>query len=172
MKIDVKVLIENLQEEVAPDEALKARMTEALIKCAALEGFESPSEVSVMLVDDDEIREINKEQRGIDKATDVLSFPIVDMHEGTILSDEGDVDMEEGRLLLGDIVISMETMKRQAGEYGHSIERELCFLATHGMFHLLGYDHGDEEEERIMIGKQEQVLASMGLERDEEQKAD
>lgn len=161
----MEVLIENLQDNVAITDKLEALLKEAVNGCLRLQEFQMPSEISIMLVDDSKIKEINKEQRNIDKATDVLSFPMVDMKDGEIISNEGDFDLDENLLLLGDIIISTDTAMKQAEEYGHSFEREMAFLVTHGVFHLLGFDHEVEEEERVMMGKQESVLKGMGLER-------
>ncbi|HHY67375.1 MAG TPA: rRNA maturation RNase YbeY, partial [Alicyclobacillus sp.] len=109
-----------------------------------------------VLVDDERIHELNRDYRGVDRPTDVLSFA---MREG-----EGEpVQTEEGRELLGDIVISVETAERQANQYGHSLRRELAFLAVHGFLHLLGYDHQSPEQERVMFGKQEEVLSALGI---------
>ena len=139
--------------------------TEKLIEMCAVgaleeEGIEDDAELSVTLIDNENIRALNSEHRGIDRATDVLSFP---------LGDENgfDTDPETGAILLGDIVISMERAKEQAEEYGHSFRREFAFLLTHSLFHLLGYDHvNGEEEERIMFGKQEKVLEKLGITRE------
>nr|WP_276716461.1 rRNA maturation RNase YbeY [Kyrpidia tusciae] len=126
-----------------------------LEEAASREGVDA-AEVSVVLVDDERIRELNRDYRGVDRPTDVLSFA---MREG-----EGEpVQTEEGRELLGDIVISVETAERQANQYGHSLRRELAFLAVHGFLHLLGYDHQSPEQERVMFGKQEEVLSALGL---------
>jgi len=92
-------------------------------------------------------------------------FPIVDMYDGVIKSSQGDFDLDEGRIILGDILISMEKAKEQSMEYGHSFERELIFLLTHGVFHLLGYDHDTPEREKKMFEKQEAILKSLNLER-------
>lgn len=126
-----------------------------LEEAASREGVDA-AELSVVLVDDERIRELNRDYRGVDRPTDVLSFA---MREG-----EGEpVQTEEGRELLGDIVISVETAERQANQYGHSLRRELAFLAVHGFLHLLGYDHQSPEQERVMFGKQEEVLSALGL---------
>ena len=159
------VLIENLQTKIEVKESIEKLLNNAVELSLKSEGFDIPSEISILLVDDEKIRDINREQRNIDKPTDVLSFPIVDMVEGEIISDQGDFDMEEELLLLGDIVISLETARKQAEEYGHSFERELAFLTTHGVYHLLGYDHQDENQESKMLGKQEKVLMQMELPR-------
>jgi probable rRNA maturation factor len=161
----VEVLIQNIQDKIDITKNIENIMENAVEFCLVHEKIEKPSEVSILLVDDEKIREINNEQRGIDSSTDVLSFPIVEMEDGEIKSNLGDIDMEENIMLLGDIVISLETAYKQANEYGHSFERELAFLTTHGVFHLLGYDHEDEESEKNMLNKQEVVLGKMGLKR-------
>ena len=117
-------------------------------------------EVNVTFVDNEQIRELNKQFRDKDKSTDVLSFPLGE-------NDEFDLNPETNNLQLGDIVISMETAVKQAYDYGHTLEREIAFLTVHSMLHLLGYDHekgGLEEME--MRSKEEQVLESLGLARD------
>jgi len=121
------------------------------------------AEVSVLLTDDEEIRKLNKEFRGIDKATDVLSFPMVeyDLPGDFSMIEETNEDSfhpETGELMLGDIVISVERVKKQAEEYGHSFKRELAFLTAHSMFHLFGYDHMEEEERIRMEEKQNNLL--------------
>ncbi|MCM1055146.1 MAG: rRNA maturation RNase YbeY [Bacteroides sp.] len=117
------------------------------------------AEVSLTVVGNGEIRELNREHRQKDSVTDVLSFPLGE-------NGEFDVDPETNRIMLGDIVISAERAAEQAKEYGHSFEREMCFLAVHSMFHLLGYDHeAGEEEEKIMFDKQRRVLDKLGINR-------
>ncbi|SER80610.1 rRNA maturation RNase YbeY [Salisediminibacterium halotolerans] len=113
------------------------------------------TEVSVTFVRDEEIHELNQMYRDKDRPTDVLSFAL----------NEGEADpLADGVPdLLGDIVISVDTAKRQAEEYGHTEDREYCFLAVHGFFHLIGYDHASTEEEEEMLTKQEDVLQSYGL---------
>ena len=112
-------------------------------------------DVTVAIVDDAEIRRMNREYRGIDSPTDVLSFPA---HEGFMLLSEPDA-------FLGDIAISVDRARLQADEYGHSIERELAFLPIHGMLHLLGFDHILKEDEEEMIALQDQILREMGCSR-------
>ena len=118
------------------------------------------AEVSVTVVDDIEIKEINKTYRNIDKATDVLSFPMYEyeMNGDFENLDDSAFNPESGELLLGDIVISAEKVVAQAKEYGHSEEREFAFLLVHSMLHLLGYDHMEEEERLIMESKQKEIL--------------
>lgn len=110
-------------------------------------------EINVTICDDEEIREINKEHRGIDRPTDVLSFPFFDF------------DTPNQTVLLGDIIISRDTAYRQAKEYGHSPKREFCFLAAHSALHLLGYDHETDEERVVMEAKQRDILDNLGIKR-------
>ena len=129
---------------------------------AALDYEKCPfeAEVSVSIVDDEEIREINKTYRNIDKSTDVLSFPLYEYEKAADFESLEDFafNPESGELLLGDIVISSEHVILQAKEYGHSEKRELAFLVVHSMLHLMGYDHMEEEERLIMESKQEEIL--------------
>ena len=116
-----------------------------------------------MFTDNEGIRVLNAQHRGIDRATDVLSFPMLEYDDdGEMFDDPGDIEDE---LCLGDIVISLERAAEQAEEYGHSFEREVGFLTVHSMLHLLGYDHMTEEEEKEMFGFQKEILTKMGLER-------
>jgi len=119
------------------------------------------SEVSVTFVTNDVIQEINKTYRKKDMPTDVISFAMEEMGEGEMEILDADIPT-----MLGDIVISVERTKEQAESYGHSFERELCFLAVHGFLHLLGYDHGTEEQEIEMFGLQETILQAFGLMRE------
>lgn len=158
-----EVFLENLQDKMRVDEELGKLLEKIVIESIKLSDLKTGCEVGITLVDDNRIQEINREFRNIDSATDVLSFPIVEMDEGIVLSTEGDIDRDENLLLLGDIVISLERAEKQAEEYGHSFAREVAFLTTHGVFHLLGYDHMNDEQESKMLGKQEEVLAILGL---------
>lgn len=123
------------------------------------EGITDDCEISVTFVTNEKIQEINREYRGKDKPTDVISFALEEGDE-----DEPIVGAPTQRVL-GDIIISIPKTKEQAEEYGHSFERELGFLAVHGLLHLLGYDHGTEEEEKEMFSKQEGILEEYGLKR-------
>lgn len=136
-----------------------------LHKAGELEGIAS-GEVALTFTDDEGIRGMNREYRGIDAPTDVLSFPMREMgrEEMPIHYDEADLPEGEDELL-GDIVISVERAMAQSKEYGHSIEREIGFLFVHGFLHLLGYDHQDEVSEQGMFAKQERILAEVGLTR-------
>lgn len=142
-------------EDISPE--LLNSIKNCCIAALEEEKIDERAEVSLTVVDNEEIRELNNEFRGKDSVTDVLSFPMSE-------NGEYDVDPETNRIMLGDIVISAEKARQQAEEYGHSFEREMCFLATHSMFHLLGYDHEiSEEEEKIMFQKQNMVLDRLGI---------
>ncbi|CAG7619997.1 rRNA maturation RNase YbeY [Paenibacillus allorhizosphaerae] len=155
------------------------KLEELLRLCGEQENV-SDGEVALTFVDDEAIQELNKQYRGLDKPTDVLSFAMQEVgdEELEIIYDEEDLDdtndsvngadgdEEDGfEEPLGDIVISVPRAIAQAEEYGHSVERELGFLFVHGFLHLIGYDHQSEEEEKTMFGKQEQILQKAGLTR-------
>lgn len=140
-------------------------MLEKLIKYTAEhEEVDENSEVSISFVNNDEIQRINKQYRGKDYPTDVISFALEEQSE-----DELEIIGDESLPVhLGDIVISIEKAKEQSEEYEHSFEREIGFLAVHGFLHLLGYDHETDEEEKEMFERQENILQEFGLKRDEE----
>ena len=166
----MQVFIESIQDKVEAGPHIEEIIKSAVRLCLENEKFEHDSEISILLVDNERIAKINKEHMGIDKPTDVLSFPMVDMCRGKVLDRTGDYDMENQLLVLGDIVISLEKAKEQAEEYGHSFEREIAFLVTHGVYHLLGYDHEDPEQENEMMSRQEDVLTKMNLKRKQDGK--
>ena len=147
-----------------PCEELATKVIEA-----ALDYEECPYEVEVnlLLTMNDEIQEMNQNFRQIDRATDVLSFPMIDYEEAgnfDFLEDVMDAFHPEfGELMLGDIVISKEKVISQAEEYGHSIEREYAFLIAHSMLHLFGYDHMEEEERIVMESKQKEILEQLQI---------
>ena len=138
---------------------------------AAIEYVNCPyeTEVSLLLTMNEEIREMNRDFRGIDKATDVLSFPMVEYEragEFSFLEDAPEYfHPESGELILGDIVISKEKVMEQSEEYGHSAEREYAFLIAHSMLHLFGYDHMEEKERIMMETKQREILQLLQIER-------
>ena len=157
----IEIYLSDEQTLLAPPEDMESlieRCTAAALEEEELGEYDA--QVSVTLVDNEGIRALNNEHRGIDRATDVLSFPLGD--------DEGfDTDPETGAILLGDIVLSLERAKEQAEEYGHSYRREVAFLLAHSLFHLLGYDHEiSEEEEKLHFAKQEKILEKLGITRD------
>ena len=120
-------------------------------------GIEDDVEVSCVLVDDERIHEINREYRHIDRSTDVISFA---------MEDNDQFYVEGMPRTLGDIFISVDHAKKQAEEYGHSLRREMCFLFTHGILHLLGYDHMTDGQEKEMFGLQDEILGALSIERE------
>ncbi len=148
---------------------------EALIRSVVSEALDyvgCPYEtaVNVLLTDNEAIRELNREYRQIDRPTDVLSFPMIAYEEPADFSrleedPEAYFDPDTGELLFGDIVLSLEKMRAQAAEYGHSEQRELAFLVAHSMLHLSGYDHIEDGEREIMEAKQEEILQKLHLTR-------
>ncbi len=161
----MKILIENNQNKVDVTDKTRKLINNVVEKSIDIEGFENDIEMSVVLTDNDGIKKINNAFRNINRPTDVLSFPMLEIALGEIESSVGDFDFEENLLMLGDIVVSLEMAESQATEFGHSFERELGFLISHGMFHLLGYDHEDGQQENVMKEKQEAVLKAMDLSR-------
>ena len=143
----------------------------AAFAAAATETFyalalDGEAEVEVTFVGEDEIRELNARTRGVDRATDVLSFPMLEeIKPFTADNYPLDVDPASGRVTLGSIVICEAIALRQAEEYGHAAEREKTYLFTHGLLHLLGYDHIEEEDRRVMRGAEERVLSAIGITR-------
>ncbi len=158
----INIFLSDEQDKLSPPEDIEKLIELCTAGALEEEGIEDDAEVSVTFVDNEAIRELNNRHRGIDRATDVLSFPISD---GEFFEVNPDTDA----ILLGDIVISLERAKEQAEEYGHSYRREVAFLLTHSLFHLLGYDHVDSpEDEKVMFDKQERVLEKLGITRDEQ----
>ena len=155
--MSVKVNITDNQKRIKLPTGTRLLIRKACTATLKLEGFEDSAEVNVTLVNDEMIREMNRQYRDIDASTDVLSFP---------LGENGiyDENPETGAKMLGDIVISVEHALSQADLYGHGIEREVAFLTVHSMLHLLGYDHEQGGlQKTIMREKEEQVLDALGL---------
>ncbi len=155
----VKVVIDNKQKAVKIPTGVRLLIRRCCHAVLELEGFDGSAEVDVSLVDNDQIRAINREQRNLDVPTDVLSFP---------LGENGVYDQNPatGAYMLGDIVISLERAAAQAEEYGHSFQREVGYLTVHSMLHLLGYDHVDGGLEAVhMREREEAVMLSVGLPR-------
>jgi probable rRNA maturation factor len=141
------------------DQRTKTTLHELLETAAEMEDL-TEGEVSVTFVTNEEIQELNRTYRDKDQPTDVLSFPMYEAEEVDI-----EVSDESEPLLLGDVVISVPRAKVQAEQFGHSFQRELGFLLVHGFLHLIGYDHQNEEAEKDMFAKQEDILAKHGLNR-------
>ncbi len=146
---------DNLPNE---EELIKKVVNEVLLE----EKIVVDVDVYITLTNNEEIHKINSEFRNVDKATDVLSFPMYERDEIPNLKKKSDDGVEK---ILGDIIISVEKVKEQAEEYGHSFERELAYLVTHGMLHLLGYDHMIDEEKKVMREKEEEILGIMNISR-------
>jgi probable rRNA maturation factor len=158
-KMKLKICFENDQTIFALPYKVKMLVRDAIENTLDYEQYGNPCEVSVSFTDNAGIHALNKKFRGIDRPTDVLSFPLFDY---TGESEEPPVDELMG--MLGDIVISLEQAALQAEEYGHSFEREVAFLTVHSMLHLLGYDHEtSEEDEADMRHRQSEIMEQMGL---------
>ncbi len=122
--------------------------------------------VGITFVSAEEIKKLNHEHRNVDKVTDVLSFPMLEIdYKTTKLKDFEDERSPDGELYLGDIVLCKDKAKEQAKEFGHSLKREISFLVVHGMLHLLGYDHIEKEDERVMMTTAEEILANFKIKR-------
>ncbi len=163
----------NLTEECAVKFEFDCRDVAFRVMNAVLDSEHCPYEatVDVTLTDDNAIHEINLAQRNIDRATDVLSFPMTQFPvpgEFDFLEEDGmdSFDPDSGELMLGDIVISVDHVKAQAEEYGHSLLREFAFLVAHSMYHLIGYDHMTGSEAAVMEQKQKDVLEQLNINRD------
>ncbi len=145
------VYLNNLQEKVPVSEKLEKLVTRVVAEALRSFGPGGEPEVGIVFVDDDYIAGLNRQYRGVEGPTDVLSFA---MQEGDPVPGG-----EAEDLLLGDVVISLETALRQGDEYGHGFEREVAYLTIHGVLHLLGYDHGTEAEKKEMRQREEEILA-------------
>ncbi len=148
------VYVNNLQGQLSAGEDLQALAERVVQEVLAAEGVAKEVEVSVVFVDDEYIRRLNRQYRGVDFPTDVLSFAML---EGEPLAGK------EEELILGDVVVSLPAAQRQSAEYGHSLAREVAYLIVHGMLHLLGYDHQTAEQKQVMRTKEEAVLEKLNL---------
>lgn len=124
-------------------------------------------EVTLSFVSCERIRDYNKQYRQVDKATDVLSFPMLNISYNQTVKEFAEDILPNGTIYLGDVVICKKIAKAQAKEYGHSLKREVAFLALHGLLHVLGYDHIEKEDEAVMMAKSEEILSSLGIGRGE-----
>ena len=175
MKVQIENNTRSLKKEELDSFSSYVAKAFELISCAKyidkrIAGSDAELSVDVKFVGEDRIRELNNAHRGLDKVTDVLSFPILDMVDGKLSSDlmPYDYSYQDGIKILpcGDIVICVKRAASQAEEYGHSLQRELVFLAVHSFLHLMGFDHEDPKTEKNMFSKQEDVMESIGLPRD------
>lgn len=164
-------LLWNIDTQIDP--GLLTLMQTAADCALTMEGVKRPCAVSVRLCDDEAIHAINRDYRGVDRATDVLSFPMVSYPAG-VTAGQADkllrqaLDDELNACMLGDLIISVPHVLAQAEEYGHSPQREAAYLLVHGICHLMGYDHMEDEEKRRMRAMEEKILSAVGLEREGE----
>ncbi len=154
----MEIIITNEQSTILVEATLEDMLKTVLAKIAEVYEIDEAAEVGVTLTDDAGIHALNRDYRGKDRPTDVLSFALNDGEEGAFEN--------PAALLLGDIIISLETAKRQAEEYCHSLEREIAYLTAHGMLHLLGYDHESDAEKAEMRKEEEYVLGLLGIVRE------
>ena len=149
-------------DEIEENKEYEAKVMEVIEKCFEEEKLKKLNlYISITLTTPSNIRKLNKEYRNIDKETDVLSFPMFEKYEiDRIIEKQERQPLEE---TIGDIVISVERVKEQAKEYGHSFERELSYMLVHGFYHLMGYDHIEEEDKKIMRPKEEKILSELNI---------
>lgn len=161
-----EVLIENEQAQIEIDDETESLIKKCVDAVLEYEKCDFDAQVSVSVVDENEIKELNNEYRQKNSITDVLSFPMLEFDENNqMICDEFDFDDEN--IVLGDIVICAKRADEQAKEYGHSFTREIAFLTVHSMLHLLGYDHEHSEDmEQEMFKKQKDILNKMGIARE------
>lgn len=165
------IYIDNRQNKIKVSEELKKTIEDVVDYAIREEKVKYDYEISVIFVDNDNIKQINKEQRNIDKVTDVLSFPMLEYPKGKVYKDIyinykfDDSYFDDGNLVLGDIVLSLERAMEQCREYGHSFLRETMYLTVHSVLHLLGYDHMIENEKKIMRKKEEEILSKFDINR-------
>ena len=158
-----------IDPEVETTPELEEALRRAVQAALEAEGVDVPCAVEVCLTDDENIHQTNRDMRGVDAPTDVLSFPMFELRPGEKpLAEWADPDTDQ--VLLGDMMISLERARAQAEEYGHSLEREVCYLAVHSVLHLLGYDHMDEGPmKRQMREREEAILGALGVTREKEE---
>jgi probable rRNA maturation factor len=159
----VNILLET-EEGFERYSTVEAQVADAVNKAVERTGGPEKAQIGLLIVGDESIHELNMEHRGVDRPTDVLSFPLLEPGEKIT---QADIDPETGEVVLGDIVISLPAAERQAIEYGNTLAREVSFLAVHGTLHLLGYDHEDDGERHEMRKLEEAVMESVGLRRQE-----
>ena len=157
-------MFEVLYKDIEENKLYEKLIEKVLTKCFEEEHLENSHLcITVTLTNPENIREINKEYRNIDRATDVLSFPMFEKEELDEKIKKNDFEHED---MLGDIIISIERVEEQAKEYGHSFERELSYMLVHGFYHLMGYDHIKEEDKLKMRPKEEKVLNDLQITRE------
>lgn len=153
------------EAEVDVTDGMETLLNHVITAALDAEQVDVPCEVNVLVTDDAAIHEINLDMRNVDRPTDVLSFPMFELAPGEQPGEE-DADPDTGLVPLGDMVLSLERATAQAEEFGHSVEREVSYLAVHSVLHLLGYDHMDEGEMKAqMRGREEAILGTLGITR-------
>ncbi|MGI2326548.1 rRNA maturation RNase YbeY [Planococcus sp. YIM B11945] len=155
----------DFMDETASVDETNLQFVEKVLQHAAETEAIAAAELSVTFVTNDMIRDINNQYRGKNEPTDVISFAMEEMGDGEV-----EIVGELAPRVLGDIIISLDRTKEQAADYGHSFERELGFLAVHGFLHLLGYDHMNKEDEIKMFSRQEEILSSLGITRNSDER--
>ena len=162
---------DNRQNKIEVTDGLIELINEVCQQSLKAEEMNSPYQISLLFVDNDEIREINRDTRGIDKATDVLSFPMLDYPKDKVFKDVyknvkfNEIYLDGEELVLGDMVLSLERAREQSIEYNHSFNREVCYLVVHSILHLLGYDHMENEEKKKMRQREEEILGNLNITR-------
>lgn len=165
------IYVDNRQEKIKVTDEFVEKLENVINFALKEEEVFVDCEISMLFVDNEEIREINNETRGIDRATDVLSFPMLDYQDKKVFKEvykdkNFDITFMDGEeLVLGDIVLSLERALEQSKEYNHSFEREACYLVVHSVLHLLGYDHMEEDDKRIMRKREEEILGKLDITR-------
>jgi probable rRNA maturation factor len=166
------IYIDNRQEKIEYENSVEENIRNVIEVTLKEEKVNFPVEVSIIFVDNESIRELNNEFRNIDKATDVLSFPMIDYPKDKVYKEaylNQDLDssfFNEDCLVLGDIALSLERALEQSKEYNHSFEREVCYLVVHSMLHLLGYDHMQDNEKNKMREREEHILTILNIVRE------
>lgn len=163
------LLVDNRQDKITVEEEL-IELIENMIEYALREeGVKEDYEVSLILIDNANIKEINKEQRQKNVVTDVLSFPMLDYKPHTVYKENylnytfNEMDLDDGKLVLGDIALSLERAKEQSEEFNHSFKREVCYLIIHSILHLLGYDHMEDDDKVVMRKREEEILNNFNV---------
>ena len=162
---------DNRQNKMEVTDKLINIINEVCEQSLKAEEMNVPYQISLLFVDNEEIREVNRDTRGIDKATDVLSFPMLDYPQNKVFKEVykdtkfNEIYLDGDELVLGDMVLSLERAKEQSIEYNHSFNREVCYLVVHSILHLLGYDHMEDEEKKVMRKREEEILGKLNITR-------
>ncbi|WP_298837844.1 rRNA maturation RNase YbeY [Clostridium sp.] len=165
------ILIDNRQNKIEVTKELETVIKDVIEYTLKEEKLLIDNEVSVIFIDNEEIKEINKKYRGIDKITDVLSFPMLNYPENKVFKEVyinhkfDESDLYDEKLVIGDVALSLEKSKEQSEEFGHSFIRECAYLTVHSILHLLGYDHMEENQKNIMRKREEEILNNFSLAR-------